>query len=180
MKLDEAKEILKRNGYLLEDAMHDRAMSRVKRAYQDQIDRQNPGGDPMAIRHHSEDWEEGGHTEWDETDKAYSDRNEMSDFAEEVTEKLVEYFKPIYAKLGFTAAVFKKDNGTTEDWDWAIRDIIGNFMSHAVRDGEKLSFMSVDEAFRYMLPKVAKALKKCWSKKSNWFDPYVFEYPEKK
>ena len=53
-------------------------------------------------------------------------------------------------------------------------------MSHAVRDGEKLSFMSVDEAFRYMLPKVAKALKKCWSKKSNWFDPYVFEYPEKK
>ena len=101
MDIKEAKQILKQNGFILEDDMHDRAMARVDRAYQHTKDRQFDDLDPMRPRHGSEDWEEGGHAEYDYTNKGDSDRDEKEEFGRKVAEKLVDYFEPIYAKRGY-------------------------------------------------------------------------------
>lgn len=175
MQLDEAKKILNENGFILEDAMHDRAMARVNRAYQHVKDLHYDDLDPMHQRHGSEDWEEGGHAEYDYTNKDYSDSDEKEEFGKKVAKKLVDYFKPIYAKKGFVPDEY---DGGDNKWDWTIRDILGNYMYHAVRLDNKLSFMDVDEAVKYVIPTAAKVLDKCWDKKMNWFDIYKFEYPE--
>lgn len=176
MKLNEALKTLKGAGYIVEDAMHDRAMARVDRAYQHETDLHKWGGDPMALHQRGEEWEEGGHAEWTDTDKAYSDSDEKEDFCREVAEKLIAHFKPIYAKKGYTAAEFKKEHGTDNNWDWAICQILERYLYHASYENEELAYMDLEQAVEYMKPKAAKVLARCWSTKWNWLDPDKYRY----
>lgn len=173
MELKEAKQILKQNGFILEDEMHDRAMARVDKAYQHAKDRQFYDLDPLRSRHGSEDWEEGGHAEYDYTSKDDSDGDEKEEFGRKVAKKLVDYFKPIYAKRGYVPDEY---GGGDDNWDWTIKDILDKFMYHAVGEDKKLSFMGVDEAVKYVIPTAYKVLEQCWDKKANWFDIYKYRY----
>ena len=173
MEIKEAKQILKQNGFILEDDMHDRAMARVDKANQHAKDRQFYDLDPLRSRHGSEAWEEGGHAEYNYTSKDDSDGDEKEEFGRKVAKKLVDYFKPIYEKRGYVPEEY---GGGDDKWDWAIKDILDKFMYYAVGEDEKLSFMSVDEAVKYVIPTAYKVLEQCWDKKANWFDIYKFIY----
>lgn len=172
MNLNEARAILKQNRFILEDNMYDRAMARVDGAYQHAKDR-HYDLDPLRSRHGSEAWEEGGHAEYDYTNKGESDRDEKEEFGRKVAKKLVDYFKPIYEKRGY---VPERYGGGDDNWDWTIKDILDKFMYYAVGEDEKLSFMGVDEAVKYVIPTAYKVLEQCWDKKANWLDIYKFRY----